>query len=580
MSARSHFAAAYYRMSTDRQEDSIDRQRSQVEAYAARQGYAIVRDYLDEGIAGDEERKRKGFLQMLQDAARGDFAVILCDDKDRFGRFDSITSGYYIKPLRDAGVRLETVAQGRADWTSFAGRVTDAVLQEAKKIESQATSRRVLTQMVQMARKGLWLGGPPPYGYVLVDDELYGKRLVPGDPIHVKAVQLIFRRFADQGASLQDIGKALYDRGVPSPSGRPFWCVATIRAVLKNRKYVGDFTWNRGSEGKYSRLGGGLVNASDAQTTVRTWNATDDWIVIPDVHEALVSREQYERAQARLAENSKKAGPHGGRRPAGRTFLLTGLLVCGDCGGHMIGTTWAGGVRTYKCGRYHQEGSRSCYSNGIRERGLLKCIANKLIAVLLDPANLEKLRSEIRRQATADADELPGKLAELERRAADLDRKIEGGLERIMLVSRELVPEMDAMIRRFRAERADVTRQVLDLKGPQPSREKELDATVRAAESYLFQLRDVLEEADYATARTLLAQMVSRIELQFDHRKVGHVNRSTLRRGIIYVRPQPGLDLTCLAEGAVRRTARRATREQQDIRPAPGSQPDSGRPSE
>src|SRR5438270_6356217 len=99
-------------MSDDKQENSIDRQQSQVRPYAARKGYEIVREYTDDGIPGDEERRRKAFMQLLQDALRGDFRVILCDDKDRFGRFDLITYGYYVKPLRDAGVALETLAQG------------------------------------------------------------------------------------------------------------------------------------------------------------------------------------------------------------------------------------------------------------------------------------------------------------------------------------------------------------------------------------------------------------------------------------------------------------------------------------
>src|SRR5262245_42651552 len=93
-------AAAYYRMSTDKQEDSIERQRSQVEPSAARNGYRIVRDYVDEGIAGDEEEKRKAFMQMPKDAQRAQSDRILGDDKDRFGRFASITLGYYVKPLR------------------------------------------------------------------------------------------------------------------------------------------------------------------------------------------------------------------------------------------------------------------------------------------------------------------------------------------------------------------------------------------------------------------------------------------------------------------------------------------------
>jgi DNA invertase Pin-like site-specific DNA recombinase len=126
MSAKQSNAVAYYRMSTDRQEDSIDRQRAQVEAYAARQGYVIVRDYIDEGIAGDEERKRKGFLRMLQDAtATGDFSIILCDDKDRFDRFDSITSWVETAMLRcSAGVRgLPPIRpRGRCSWAACTGR--------------------------------------------------------------------------------------------------------------------------------------------------------------------------------------------------------------------------------------------------------------------------------------------------------------------------------------------------------------------------------------------------------------------------------------------------------------------------
>src|SRR6516162_3904125 len=211
-------AVAYYRMSTDRQEDSIERQRSQVELYAARHGYAITREYIDEGIAGDEERKRKGFLRMLEDAAHlRDFSIILCDDKDRFGRFDSITQGYYVKPLRDAGVRLETVAQGRVDWSSFAGRITDAVLQEAKKIESQANSRRVISWMLQMAGNGKWLGGAPPYGYRLADDPKLGKRLVPGDAREVEAVRLMFRLYGQRGFTLAQVAEELYLRAIPPP---------------------------------------------------------------------------------------------------------------------------------------------------------------------------------------------------------------------------------------------------------------------------------------------------------------------------------------------------------------------------
>ena len=100
-------AVDYYRMSDPRQDTSIERQQSQVLPYALKQGYRIVRTHVDEGIPGDEIAKRKAFQRMLRDAQAGLFDVILCDDKDRFGRFDSIDLGEVVAPLRRKGVRLE-----------------------------------------------------------------------------------------------------------------------------------------------------------------------------------------------------------------------------------------------------------------------------------------------------------------------------------------------------------------------------------------------------------------------------------------------------------------------------------------
>lgn len=106
-------AAFYGRMSSDKQDRSIPEQRDQVTPCAAQRGYRIVREYVDEAISGDATEKRHGFQRMIQDAQKlRDFEVVLCDDQDRFGRFDPIEAGWWIKPLRDLGIRLETVADG------------------------------------------------------------------------------------------------------------------------------------------------------------------------------------------------------------------------------------------------------------------------------------------------------------------------------------------------------------------------------------------------------------------------------------------------------------------------------------
>src|SRR5262245_47230815 len=126
-------AVAYLRRSTNRQERSLEDQRREIEAYAAQRGYRILRWYSDSGISGDATERRAEFLKMHQAATNGrDFDVILCWDYSRFGRFDSIEAGRWIHPLRQAGVKLVTFAEGLVDWDCFTGRIMNALHAEGK----------------------------------------------------------------------------------------------------------------------------------------------------------------------------------------------------------------------------------------------------------------------------------------------------------------------------------------------------------------------------------------------------------------------------------------------------------------
>jgi site-specific DNA recombinase len=529
-------AVAYYRMSTDRQEDSIGRQQSQVEPYAARCGYTIIREYKDEGIAGDEPAKRKGFVRMLEAAQRKEFDVILCDDKDRFGRFDSVDYGEVVAPLRRAGVRLETVAQGRVDWKSLSGRILDALLQEFRAEESKTLSRRVITQMLAMAKAGKWLGGVAPYGYKLVQDDVLVKRLVPGNPEKVTAVRLMFRLYGDEGYTLDMLAKELYTRGIADPRGST-WNKTTIRAILRNRKYTGDMARNTGHDGKYSDCRNGSVQTSDVRIPKRN-NPPEDWVVVPDVHEPLVGRALFERVQVKLAMNKMKTTPH----PKGGQFVLSGLLICGHCGWRMIGCTW-GKKRYYKCGRYHQEGKHACHSNTIMENKLLDCIVRKLQEAMLNPANLEKLKREIRRQAAEAQAVGPARASKLQKQLAALADKIGKGVERMALIDRDLLPEYTAKIRDWKSEHRRLAAELQRLEPPESAN---LDDAVKAAVGQLRRLQESLPTAPPHKVRAVLQELISKVELFFDHVPKAGKTRSIFKRGVIYVRQQQEIDLSDL----------------------------------
>jgi DNA invertase Pin-like site-specific DNA recombinase len=102
-------AVGYLRRSgdDDTQADSIPEQKRAVQEYADAHGYRIIRWYVDDAISGDDTAKRAGFLKMLNEAQTlCDFKVIITWDQARFGRFDSLEFGYYVFPLRRAGICL------------------------------------------------------------------------------------------------------------------------------------------------------------------------------------------------------------------------------------------------------------------------------------------------------------------------------------------------------------------------------------------------------------------------------------------------------------------------------------------
>jgi len=146
-------AVLILRRSGDKQETSIEDQRSALEKYALDHNYKIVDEYV-ETISGDRTEERVEFLRMRDEASAGKFDVILAWDQDRFGRFDPLDAGHWIYPFRQAGVRLETIAQGSVDWESLSGQLIYSVEQFGKNQFLRDLSRNTVRGMLASAREG------------------------------------------------------------------------------------------------------------------------------------------------------------------------------------------------------------------------------------------------------------------------------------------------------------------------------------------------------------------------------------------------------------------------------------------
>ncbi|MCC7068441.1 MAG: recombinase family protein [Burkholderiales bacterium] len=104
-------AATYSRFSTERQDaSSITQQQRATHERAAREGWAVVADFVDEAITGSDAN-RPAYVRMQAAALAREFDVLLLNDLSRLAR-DSMEQERVIRRLEFAGVRIITCSDG------------------------------------------------------------------------------------------------------------------------------------------------------------------------------------------------------------------------------------------------------------------------------------------------------------------------------------------------------------------------------------------------------------------------------------------------------------------------------------
>lgn len=303
--------AQYIRMSTDRQDLSVEMQRSANAAFARLRGYEIVRTYTDEGISGVGIEKRIGLKALLAQVVAGlaDFTVILVYDVSRWGRFQNNDEGAHYEFLcAEAGVQVEYSAESFANDGSVAATLLKALKRAMAAEYSRELSVKVALSHRRAAERGFWTGGSCGYGLrrqaVSRNGRLLGRhgfgdpkeqgahtRLVEGPPHEVATVRRIYRMYLKDGRSMREIARLLNAEGIASDRGR-LWSGPMVHTVLTSEKYAG-----RMVRGRTRSALGGLAQAIDEK----------DWQVIEGAAPQIVSRRLWRAVQ--LEMRSRRAAP-------------------------------------------------------------------------------------------------------------------------------------------------------------------------------------------------------------------------------------------------------------------------------
>jgi DNA invertase Pin-like site-specific DNA recombinase len=150
-------AAIYVRVSTDKQ--TIDNQVQALRQIADRRGWQVVEQYSDAGISGSKGRDgRPGLDQMLKDASRRKFDVIMAWAIDRLGRSLIDLLGT-IQTLEASGVDLY-LDQQSIDTTTPAGRLMFQVTGAFAEFERSMIRQRVTAGLKRAVEAGKTLGRP------------------------------------------------------------------------------------------------------------------------------------------------------------------------------------------------------------------------------------------------------------------------------------------------------------------------------------------------------------------------------------------------------------------------------------
>ena len=327
--------ALYARYSSDLQRDaSIEDQLRLCRGHAERQGWTVVDSYSDRAISG-ASMLRSGLQELIADAARGRFDIVLAEAMDRLSRDQEDIAGLY-KRLSFADVRIVTIAEGDISemHIGLKGTMNALFLKDLA-----LKTHRGLRGRVEAGKSG----GGNAYGYKIIRSfaadgtPTAGEREI--DPVEAETVRRIFRDFVN-GQSPWAIAHALNKENIPGPSGVG-WGQSTINGnaergtgILNNELYIGRLVWNR------------LRYVKDPATGKRVSrpNPPESWVVteVPElriVDEELwkAARDFRGKARKQAARNSAedtgsptKTGFWSHQRP---NHLLTGLMRCGVCGG-------------------------------------------------------------------------------------------------------------------------------------------------------------------------------------------------------------------------------------------------------
>ncbi len=345
-----------------------------------------ILEFSDDGYSG-VNFDRPGIRKLLALAGKT-VDCILVKDFSRFGR-NLVEVGDYLDQIFPfLGVRFIAVNEGYDSGKGLGSSVSLDVSLKAFVYEmySRDVSEKVRSVKQAKMRKGEYQGSIAFYGYKMSKEE---KNKLQIDEPAAEVVRRIFR-IAGEGKRPSQIALELNREGILSPlmyrrenhmgglrgwkaaGGTTVWMRENVRRILVDERYTGCIV------GHKRNIEGISTNQTKAVPK-------EEWIVVRDTHDAIVSKQVYEKAQEVLGHCVRK-------EPQKKPYQkFRGILRCGCCGRVLS-----------------RRGTRNPYfacltARSVKDSG---CVRVRLDEAALEEVLLAAIRTQIRLLASKEAENM------------------------------------------------------------------------------------------------------------------------------------------------------------------------------
>ncbi len=442
----------------------------------------------DEGYSG-KNTKRPQFQQLMSAVRAKQISGIICYRMDRISRSVADFANL-INELGEYGIWFDSVSE-KVDTSTSMGKAMMYICSIFAQLERETTAERIRDNMYELAKTGRWLGGNTPTGYrsEKIVDRLgtdgkertaFKLELIPEE---AELVKLVFGKFIEYN-SLSKTETYFLQNRIKTKTGKEFTRF-TLKAILQNPvymiadadawKYFEDmgveiFADREAFDGVHGLMGYNKTKQHSGRANIV--REIEEWVIAVGKHEGIISGGDWVKAQNNLNQNKSRSY----RKPRSNTALMSGVLICGNCGGFMrpkmYNQDFEEGEKRFSYLCETKEKSKQCNCNIKNPNGNLLdrmvCDEIKKIA-----ENSSCFLNEIKKSRLNSANE------ELERQLEKLESSIDEK-------KKEIANLVDALAKASGTVAADYIN----------GRITELDKEIKEAENSLRSLREVTKESE------------------------------------------------------------------------------------